>query len=122
MRYYGMSNRGSNMPNNQPAEPSNGYIEALPKAMPQSNVSPDYPNDAAADSDLEAAPQMSESQTFNRPNPATGIYQGQRAQNVRPIEDWIENLPPAVMPPGSNPSAMDFENATVYEYPHTRHG
>ncbi len=99
MRYYGMSNQNGSMPQNPP----------------MNSQASDYPTNM--DNDMEAVPKTSESQTFNRPNQASGVYQGQRAQNVRPVEDWSESFPPAVMPPDSNPSAMGMENTTIYEYP-----
>lgn len=107
MRYYGMSNPNpAPQPQNRPqtiessAPPVNlsqNIEEALPQTPNQSNPT--------------------ESRTFNRPGTQSGIYQGQQAQNVRPINEWLENLPPAVMPPGSSPSEMGFSNATIYEYP-----
>ncbi len=125
MRYYGMTNQSGNMSHQTPMGAKDEYMEAKPASMPQiqKEEAADYPSNlrnATENQNMEAIPQAvsnDEDKTFNRSNPNSGIYRGQRAQNVRPVNEWLENLPPAVMPPGSNPSAMGFENATVYEYP-----
>lgn len=107
MRYYGMSNPNSTpQPQNRQETRENpnqsiNFSQNIEEALPQT------PNQS----------NPTESQTFNRPGNQSGIYQGQQAQNVRPIDEWIQNLPPAVMPPGSNPSEMGFSDATIYEYP-----
>ncbi len=109
MRYYGMSNPS---PTPQP--------QPQPQTMPMDNQMPQNNLSENIEEALPQTPNQSnptESQTFNRPGTQSGIYQGQQAQNVRPINEWPQDFPPAVMPPGSNPSEMGFSNATIYEYP-----
>lgn len=117
MRYYGMNNQDNNQKEPQMTASSN-YME-----MPQ-NQQMDYPNAMAENTDDEqfweatpkTPPVQTENRTFNRTN-GNGIYKGQQAQNVRPVQDISNNFPPATFPPDSNPQSMGLQNATVYEYP-----
>ncbi len=119
MRYYGMNNQ-NNPTHQSPMRQTSDFME--PQPMPQQNQTLDYPittqKPMPENQDMEALPQTPpQNRTFNRSNEDDGLYKGQQAQNVRPINEWLENLPQAAWPPGSNPEAMGFKDATVYEYP-----
>ncbi len=93
MRYYGMSN------NSTTPVPQN--IEEKPAVTPQPQPQQQVPV---------------QNRTFNRPNSTSGLYNGQAAQNVTSVREWIEEQPPAVLPPGNG----DFSPPTIYEYPATQ--
>ena len=93
MRYYGMSNNTN--------QNTSGITDEKPAVapMPSQNRQPSL-ND----------------RTFNRPEPATGIYGGQTAQNVTSIREWIDEQPPVIFPPRPE----DLQKPTLYEYPATQ--
>lgn len=51
--------------------------------------------------------------TFNRPSPSSGLYNGQAAQNVTRVSPKIQEMPPAIFPPGSK----EIFDPIIYEYP-----
>ena len=94
MRYYGMTNDMSRTLS--PDIEEKPAVSAVPKTQ-----------------NPQTAPIQTENRTFNRPDNQTGIYKGQVAQNVTSVRDWLDEQPPAVLPPGMDP----YENSTIYEYP-----
>lgn len=100
MRYYGMSDyTGENAPQGVSREQDFAPIE----------------NERASNGNFERA--AIEDKTFNRPEGQSGIYRGQRAQNVRAVGEAQNEIKAPIFPPMGNQPFSPMENVTLYEYP-----